>query len=205
MMIHGYRVGCSECEARAAAVESAELYDQLVAAGRSRRERDQASEGQVQTPPKLSAPNACKACGGQWPYYVWADREDKGKCIECNPRHKTSTGGESHMPVEPQAASADLVGRGERPVGVGLRKPYGPQDEASPAGDAETPRSSPSSCPDPFFENDPRMAVSMLRHMLQLARIFIEGKALTPDPMVLAAVDLVLSDTRKHDALTPPK
>ncbi len=47
----------------------------------------------------------------------------------------------------------------------------------------------------------PEMSVSQLRTMIQIARIFVEGKALTPDAGVLLAIDATLRDTKKHDAL----
>ena len=48
-----------------------------------------------------------------------------------------------------------------------------------------------------------REAVSMLRSQLQIARIFVEGKALTPDTTVLMAFDIVLAETKRHSCWSP--
>ncbi len=50
----------------------------------------------------------------------------------------------------------------------------------------------------PYQELELREAVSMLRSQLQIARIFVEGKALVPDTTVLLAIDHVLKETKKH-------
>lgn len=52
------------------------------------------------------------------------------------------------------------------------------------------------------LDNDPRMSVSRLRTVLQIARIFVEGKALVPDATVLMSIDIVLKETKRHDLLS---
>ena len=47
-------------------------------------------------------------------------------------------------------------------------------------------------------DTEVREAVSKLRSVLQVARIFVEGKALTPDESVLLGIDHVLAETKKH-------
>lgn len=44
-----------------------------------------------------------------------------------------------------------------------------------------------------------RDAVSMLRTQLQVARIFVEGKALVPDTTVLMAIDITLAKTKEYE------
>lgn len=47
--------------------------------------------------------------------------------------------------------------------------------------------------------SEARDAVSQLRTLLQIARIFVEGKALVPDQSLLLSTDLALADTKKQE------